>query len=172
MSDDFFTVSAGAPDVDIEPGVYEVTLTAISEIRTITAQKGPNAGKDVDLRDWTFALEDGTEIRGSASTASGPKSKSYAWLTALLGGTPPAVGQQISFSQLIGREALATIGPDEGGWPKIMGLSAKPRARGAAAAPPAAPEPATAAPARQAPRRAAAQPVAAAAGAHDDDLPF
>ena len=92
MTDDIITISAGAPATDLTPGVYEVTLLDISEPRTIYPQTGPNAGKEVQLRDWTFALEDGTEVTGSASTASGPKSKTYAWLTALLGGTPPAVG--------------------------------------------------------------------------------
>lgn len=174
MTDDFITVTAGAPQVDIDPGVYEVTLLDISEPRTIFPQSGPNAGKEVTLRDWTFTLEDGTEIRGSASTASGPKSKTYAWLTALLGGTPPAVGQSYPKSQLVGRLALATISIDEGGWPKIQNLSAMPRSMAAApavAGPVAAP-PAPAAPARPVPaRRVAAQPVAVAAGAADD-LPF
>jgi hypothetical protein len=87
MTDDIITISAGAPASDLTPGVYEVTLTDISEPRTIFPQSGPNAGKEVQLRDWTFALEDGTEVTGSASTASGPKSKTFAWLTALLGGT-------------------------------------------------------------------------------------
>ena len=92
MTDDIITISAGAPASDLTPGVYEVTLLDISEPRTIYPQTGPNAGKEVQLRDWTFALEDGTEVTGSACTASGPKSKTFAWLTALLGGTPPAVG--------------------------------------------------------------------------------
>src|SRR5574340_151354 len=82
------TISPGAPAIDLTPGVYEVTVTAISEIRTIVPQAGPNIGKEVELRDWTFALEDGTEINASASTRSGPKSKQFAWVTALLGGTP------------------------------------------------------------------------------------
>lgn len=138
MTDDVITISAGAPQTDIEPGTYEVTLTDISEPRTILPQTGPNAGKEVTLRDWTFALEDGTEIRGSASTANGPKSKTYAWLTALLGGTPPLVGQSYPKSQLVGRIALATITVDEGGWPKIANLSALPKTKGKAA-PPAAP---------------------------------
>ena len=95
MTDDIITISAGAPPTDLTPGVYEVTLTDISEPRTIYPQTGINAGKEVQLRDWTFALEDGTEVTGSASTSSGPKSKTYAWLTALLGGTPPAVGPEL-----------------------------------------------------------------------------
>lgn len=163
MTDDFITVTAGAPQVDIDPGTYEVTLLDISEPRTILPQSGPNAGKEVTLRDWMFALEDGTEIRGSASTASGPKSKTYAWLTALLGGTPPAVGQSYPKTQLVGREVLATIIIDEGGWPKIQGLSAKPKSRVVAAATVAESV------AAKAPKP---QPVAAAVGAADDDLPF
>lgn len=150
MTDDI-TITAGAPQIDIEPGTYEVTLIEISEPRTIFPQSGPNSGKEVSLRDWTFALEDGTEVRGSASTSSGPKSKTFAWLTALLGGTPPVVGQSYPRSQLIGREALATITIDEGGWPKITNLSARPKGRVA---------PAPAPVAKPAPVRRAA-PVAA-----------
>lgn len=153
MSDDI-TITAGAPQSDIEPGTYEVTLIDISEPRIINPQTGPNAGKEVTLRDWTFSLEDGTEIRGSASTASGPKSKTFAWLTALLGGAPPEIGKSYPRSQLIGREALATIAIDEGGWPRITNLSARPKAKAAPVA---------------APKRAA--PVPAAAGA-SDDMPF
>lgn len=155
--DDTITITAGAPQVDLAPGVYEVTLTEISEPHTIFPQTGPNAGKEVALRDWTFALEDGTEIRGAASTASGPKSKTYAWLTALLGGTAPSVGQSYPRSQLLGRMALATIAIDDNGWPKITNLSAMPKTKSKTA-------PVAAAPA---PRRGP-QPVATA----DADLPF
>ena len=162
MTDDVITISAGAPPTDLTPGVYEVTLTDISEPRTIFPQTGVNAGKEVQLRDWTFALEDGSEVVGSASVASGPKSKTFAWLTALLGGTPPTVGQSYPKSQLLGREALATIAIDEGGWAKIANLSARPKARPVGVAAPARPV-AVAAPARP----VAEQPVVAA-----DDLPF
>lgn len=129
MTEDTITISAGAPPSDIEPGVYEVTLVEISEPRTIFPQTGPNAGKEVQLRDWTFALEDGSTVTGSASVASGPKSKTFAWMTALLGGTPPVVGQSYPRSQLVGREALATIAIDEGGWAKISNLSARPKSK-------------------------------------------
>lgn len=150
MSDDLITISAGA-QTDITPGVYEVTLTDISEPRTIYPQTGPNAGKEMQLRDWTFATDDGTEIRAGASLSSGPKSKTFAWLTALLGGVPPAVGSSYPREQLVGRTAIATITIDDGGWPRISGLSAMPKAKAAPAAPAAAP---------------------AAPAAANDDLPF
>lgn len=159
MTEDFITISAGAQQANIEPGTYVVTLLEISEPRTILPQTGPNAGKEVTLRDWTFALEDGTEVRGSASTSSGPKSKSFAWITALLGGTPPSVGQVVPFSQLVGREVLATITVDEGGWSKIANLSAKPRARSQVVAP----QPLT---------KATDRVVAPVALGAADDLPF
>ena len=151
---DIITITAGAQQADVEPGVYEVTLTDISEPRTIFPQTGVNAGKEVTLRDWTFSLEDGTEIRGSASTASGPKSKTFAWLTALLGGTPPAVGTSYPREQLVGRVALATVVIDDGGWAKIQNLSALPKSPTRTKAQPVAP--------------VAAAPVAAPAA----DLPF
>ena len=130
MTDDIITISAGAPPTNLTPGVYEVTLTDISEPRTIYPQ-------------------------------SGPKSKTYAWLTALLGGTPPAVGQSYPKSQLVGRLALATISIDAGGWAKIVNLSAMPRQAAPAAAPVAA-----------APVAAPARPVAEQPVASTDQLPF
>lgn len=152
MADDIITISAGAGAPDIAPGVYDVTLGAVSGVRTIYPQSGPNAGGEVQIRDWTFVLEDGTEVSGSASTASGPRSKTYAWVTALLGGQAPAPGAVVRLADLVGRGAIATIAAEPGGWPRITTLSARPQRR-QAAAPPA----------------PAARP---AAPAGDDPLPF
>ena len=157
MADDILEFSQGAGQSDIAPGTYRVTLTEISEIRTNTATRGPNAGKEFSIRDWTFFTDDDQEIRDSASVSKSNRSKQYQWVTALLGGTPPALDQKLSLGQLIGREAIATITIDDGGWPKIAQLSARPKAR-TAPTPVAAPTPAT--------RRQVA-PVAA-----DADLPF
>lgn len=122
------TISTGAPDID--PGVYLVTLLDIGEPRTFTAQSGPNAGEDVTVRDWKFAIgEDGeAEITESASLATGPRSKTYQWMTALLGGQAPQVGKTYPKDQLVGREAIATVTLTDTGWPKITNLSAKPKA--------------------------------------------
>lgn len=122
------TVKSGAP-TDIEPGVYNVTLTALEGPRTIYPQTGVNAGKEVDVLDWTFTTDDGDPIQGTTSTASGPKSKLYAWLTALLGGKAPSVGATFEPENLIGKPAVATISISEAGWPKIENLSAVPTRR-------------------------------------------
>jgi hypothetical protein len=193
----FIEIKRGGSDVEIPDGVYAVTLVDISDPRTVTAQRGPNAGQDVDLIDWTFALDNGDTVDASTSTASGPRSKMYAFLTALFGGKAPPVGTQLEKDHLIGRQALATIQTDEGGWPRITNLGAVPNtmplpqaaapAQPAAAPPrpPATPTntqavvtqpraPKRSGPAVEAPRfNAEGQiPVGAAAAAADDDLPF
>lgn len=163
MTEEFLEFGQGAGQSDIAPGTYRVTLTEISEVRTQTAQRGPNAGKEFSIRDWTFYTDDDQEIRDSASISKSNRSKQYQWVTALLGGTPPALDQKLSISQLVGREAIATVDLIDG-WPKIVTLSAIPAER---SKPASAASPAAAARARA----AAPQPVAAAAGA-TDDLPF
>lgn len=126
----FIEVKQGG--VDIPDGVYPVTLTAVADPKTVTAQRGAKAGQDIDLIDWTFAVDDGqyegTELEASTSTASGPKSKMYAWLTALYGGKAPVTGATFEKSDLIGRRALATIRKDDSGWPRIENLGAMPEA--------------------------------------------
>ena len=164
MSEEFLEFSQGAGQSDIAPGTYRVTLTEISEVRTNTATRGPNAGKEFSIRDWTFYTDDDQEIRDSASVSKSNRSKQYQWVTALLGGTPPALDQKLSLGQLIGREAIATVDLVDG-WPKIVTLSAIPKER---AKPADAASPAAAARARA----GAPQPVAAAAGTADDSLPF
>lgn len=169
----FITVKAGGPE--IADGVYPVILTAISDPRTVTATRGPKAGEDVDLIDWTFAIDapgssyDGLEIPVSTSTRSGPKSKMYAFLTALFNGVAQPVGAGFEKDQLIGRQALATIAKNDAGWPEITNLGAVPlqmqqqrfaQATGTPVAP-------------QAPAPVAATPTAPTAAAPTaDNLPF
>lgn len=184
------TVTSGAPD--IADGVYPVVLVEIKgdpnnpeNPKVVTAQRGPNAGQDIELWDWHFAVDtgpnqpnDGVELNESTSTASGPRSKMYAYLTALRNGVPPAIGENIQFESLYGRSALATIRKDDTGWPRIVNLGAMPaqmqgqRLAAATGAP-------VQAPGAPAPAAAAAQPlreaVAAGVGAQApvvDELPF
>lgn len=175
----FITVSRGgpSPENDIPDGPYPLILTDISDPRPVQATRGPNAGKEIELIDWTWRVNwtgspyDGREVPSSTSTASGPKSKMYAYLTALYGGTPPAVNAQFSKSDLIGRQVLGTVNHDEdGGWLRLANISALPAQMmqqgfaAATGAPVAVPAPAVAPPVQI--------PVGAAAGANADDLPF
>jgi hypothetical protein len=157
VSEDFeFSQSAGQSD--IAPGTYLVTLTEISEVRTIIPRVGPNAGQERDLRDWTFATEDGQEITDSAAVSRSPRSKAYTWTSALFG-QPVPLDKPFPISSLIGREAIATIGLNDGGWPKILNLSAKPKSGKQTVAPPP-------------PTRAVDRKVAPVAAGIADDLPF
>lgn len=185
------TVTSGAPN--IADGVYPVILTRIAgdpnhpdNPKTVTAQRGPNAGQDIELWDWYFAVDtpgqpgDAIELNESTSTASGPRSKMYAYLTALRNGVPPAIGENIQFESLYGRAALATIRKDDTGWPRIVNLGAMPQgmqqqrfgqATGAPVQAPGAPAPAAAA--AQPLREAVGAGVGAQAQAPDvDELPF
>lgn len=171
----FIEVTQSGPD--IPDGPYTVTLVDIVGPKTVTAQRGPKAGQDIQLLDWKFAVDDGAHngvvIEASTSTASGPRSKMYGFLTALFGGVAPAIGTGFEKPELIGRRALATIRKDDTGWPRIENLSALPpallqkgfaQATGAPASPNGSPAPAAAAsePARE----------TVAAGAAKDNLPF
>lgn len=168
------TVTQGGPD--IEPGAYNVYLEKLEGPKRITARQGPNAGQDVDVYDWLFIVEgstyDGTEIQASSSTASGPRSKMYAWLTALFEGKPPQVGTSFDTNDLVGLRAIATIAKDESGWPRIVSLGAMPTAKPAAA-----PVAAGAAPARRTPPPRPGAAVAAseapvAVAENPSNLPF
>lgn len=180
----FITVSRGGADIpaDFVPGPYILVLTGVSDPKTVTAQRGPKAGQDIDLIDWQFEIFDGPfsglPVDASTSTASGPKSKMFGYLTALLG-RPPIVGQSFEKNDLISKLALGTISVDDGGYLRIDNLSAIPASMlagqiavstGAPVTAPGAPAP-VAVEAAPAPVAVAAEPVAAAA-APTGDLPF
>lgn len=122
---------AGVPE-GWKDGVYPVILSDIVGPKTVTAQRGPKAGQEIDLFDWQFVIEAGpfenTGIAASTSTASGPRSKMYAFLTALFGGAAPPVGTKLEKEQIVGRSALATIQLDDDGWLRITNLGAMPQA--------------------------------------------
>ena len=132
-------VTSGGPEID--PGTYPVTLVEVEGPKTIVPQTGPNAGQEVDIFVWKFAVDegdyDGTEIEATSSTNSGPKSKLYGFLAALLS-KAPAIDAEFELAELAGRRALATIEADpKSGWMRITGLTAMPAAmlsRGVAAA--------------------------------------
>lgn len=158
------TINSGASD--IKPGTYEVILVSVEGPKTVVAKNGPNAGQELRLLDWQFAIDDGGELDGatindSSSMSSGPKSKFYGWWTALTG-TAPATGSEVDTDLIVGQRALAKVIVSDSGWPKIDALVALPRKSVKA------PAPAASAPA-PAPVAAAPAPVAAAA---DAEIPF
>jgi hypothetical protein len=171
----FISVTASGPD--IPDGVYPVTLVDIKGPKTVTAQRGPKAGQDIELLDWQFAVDDGPHdgvlIEVSTSLASGPRSKMYGFLTALFNGVAPNIGTNFEKPELVGRRALATVKKDEAGWLRIENLGAMPismqQARlakdtGAPVAPAGSPAPAQS--------TGTAREAVAAGATSSDDLPF
>lgn len=166
----FITVGGGGPD--IPDGVYPLTLVEIKEPKTVTAKHGPKTGQDVDLIDWIFTIDEGpyegTTLETATTTASGPKSKMYGYLTALLGGLAPAIGTTFERVQLHGRRVLGTVQKDpDNGWPRIVSLGAMPASMLQAGFAKTAGLPAT--PGTQPLRETVAVGATPAA---DDDLPF
>lgn len=135
----FIEIKAGGPD--IPDGVYPVELTSVSDPKTVTAQRGEKAGQDMDLIDWSFNIMSGphagTELQASTSLNSGPRSKMYAFLTALFGGNAPPIGTRLEKSDLVGRQAQAVVQRDDSGYVRVKNLLALPTGvQQVAAAPP------------------------------------
>jgi hypothetical protein len=172
----FITVRSGskAGAFTGEDGAYAATLVEIEGPRTVTPKDGR---EPFELIEWTFAVEgapdDACLVWTSTSTASGPKSRMYGFLTALLGGRAPAVGQGFEAQDLIGRGAMITIRRDEDGWTKVDNVSALPRQPQAAPTPSPRPDPGPARPAVVAPApRTLREQVLAPDVPGDDGLPF
>lgn len=104
--------------VDIEDGVYVASLAGVE---ADTGSFGP-------FRRWTWLVEvpgkdgaDGSieELSQLTSANTGPQSKSYAQLTALLGEAPKA-GQTIESPN--GKRVMVTIVHNDKGFPTVAGV--------------------------------------------------
>lgn len=145
------TVGSGVPDDQLPPGNYPASLTAVVE-RTIEVK-----GESRDVFEWTFAVatadDDGTpgepiKISGLSSQMTGPKSKTAAFLVALLGPDAVKPGATFTMNDLIGKTCLIQTDLNEAGYHKVVGATPTPvttavrpsnRAAAAAAVPAAAP---------------------------------
>lgn len=160
MSDDnILTISAGGKEGAFrgEPGVYTGTLLTHTLSDPLPAKQPKFPGETYRLHDWGFVIEGAPEgeemVWMSSGTSTGPKSKTFAVITALFGGNQPPVGTQLDIGQhLIGRQALLDVRRNERGYLDVEGIMPLPKG-------PAAPKSGARAP----------QPVAALA---DANLPF
>jgi hypothetical protein len=154
------------------PGTYKGVLRSLTE-KTIelsagaAAKQGKTPGEKVNIYEWEFDCFDitngerlvdedtGEDIiaKTATSQASGPKSKLYSFLVALVGPAGVAPGTGYDPEDLVGKSALISVVADEGGYPKVESMQAMPRATNRS-------------------RAAAAPAPVAEAAATDDDLPF
>jgi hypothetical protein len=176
LTDNEITITAGRPNREGDwkdfagpDGTYAATLIAVTDPITAKSSMADAKGDGTwTYRDWTFAIDGGTpfdgqviDVRANASS-SGPKSKQFAIIAALVGRTPP-VGAKVDIQQhLIGRSCLLGIRTNENDYPFADTFMAVP---GSAAAAPAAPQAAPAPPA--VPSDASAMVPAAAATARE-----
>lgn len=107
----------GAGTASVPAGTYTGILEKV-EPEQVTSQYGQKV-----MWRWTFLLSvngEARELDGLTSQATSPKSKAYAWLTAILG-RAPAIGETLE--PPIGKQVLVTVKEKDNGWPAISGLS-------------------------------------------------
>ena len=150
-----------------DSGVFTVTLIGIGEARESDGQFGLRM-----VQEWQFAIEDPTGpfhgqllfdswVTAPKNGQVHPKSTYYGYMTALFGGRTAPEGTEIDVeTQLIGRQALATVVRRDDGSMRITNLGAMPTR----------PQPAPVA--APAPAQAAPQPLRQQVAASSDGLPF
>jgi len=174
MGDLSITVGTGMPDDQLPPGNYPASLVSVVE-RTIEVK-----GESREVFEWTFAVpteeDDGTpgdpiKVSGLSSQMTGPKSKTAAFLVALLGPAAVQPGATFTMNDLVGKECLIQTELNDSGYAKVVGATplpvttaVRPSNRAAAGAKPAAAEEAPAATTKVSPLRSKEEDA--------DDLPF
>lgn len=113
----FNVFNIGAGTASVPPGTYTGSLVKVDSEKVNSAY-----GEKMMWR-WTFLLNvngEGRELDALTSQATSPKSKAYAFLTAILG-RPPAIGE--SLEPPIGKQVLVSVVEKDNGFAKISGLS-------------------------------------------------
>jgi hypothetical protein len=112
---------------EVAVGVYAAQCTGLRRVDYVDKI----TGEDRTIIAWQFnvVVDDGDpmQLEGTTSMATGPASKAYGWIAALLGPAAVSPHARISASQLTGKTCLVTVGPDKNGWPKILEVTATPR---------------------------------------------
>jgi hypothetical protein len=98
--------------VDIKDGTYPATLEKVEA----------SEGQYGTMRKWHWLVENGDKIDSLSvitSANTGPQSKSYLWLTALLGRAPQA-GEKLE--DPTGTRVLLQIGHNDKGFPTVLAV--------------------------------------------------
>jgi hypothetical protein len=107
------TIGGGGSQIEIKDGTYPAVLESIETVPS------PSATIAGDARRWTFLVEHDGKVEPLSvfsSMNTGPKTKAYAWLTALLGEAPKA-GK--TYEEPVGKRVLVKVVHKESGWPDV-----------------------------------------------------
>jgi hypothetical protein len=105
----------GGSQIEIKDGTYPAVLESIETVAS------PSATIAGDARRWTFLVEHDGKVEPLSvfsSMNTGPKTKAYAWLTALLGEAPKS-GQTYD---PVGKRCLLQVNHKESGWPDVAAV--------------------------------------------------
>lgn len=148
MSD--ITITAGGKPGAFrgEPGVYSATLVTHTLEGPFKSKDPKTPGETFKLHEWGFAI-DGDDLPDdermvwiTSGESTGPKSKTFGILTALLNGKAIPIGTTLNIeTHLIGRQALVDVRENDRGYldcvavtPPLKSSAAKPAAKAAPAA--------------------------------------
>ena len=148
------TVSAGTPA--IPAGTYPASLVSVAPKRLVTQFSNP-PGSEQDFLEWTWLVEGperDIEITSLTSLATGPKSRIFEYLLAMVGPERAAIGAGFDEADLVGKSVMVSTVETPEGFAKIDKIVAAPKTRRGSAPTP------------------AAAPVAESKDEKDDDLPF
>lgn len=139
------TISAGAKQGAYleDDGAFAATLVTFERRGPFDSKQPKFPGEQFHLFEWGFAIEDAPEdacmVWATSGESTGPKSKTFGYISALFGGKQPPVGTTLDIEkQLIGRMALVTVRKDEQGYMKVDAVTPLPKALQKSTAPKAA----------------------------------
>lgn len=160
------TISAGTKEGAYleDDGGFAATLVGFERRGPYPAKQPKYEGEEFYMNDWVFAIEGAPQeaclVWHSTGESTGPKSKTFAVITALFGGNKPPVGFKVDIeTQLIGRMALVNVRKNAEGYMDVESVVPLPKAMQKAA--PAAP-----------PKASPARAAVADAESGDESLPF
>lgn len=122
------------PRSDLAPGTYEGVVVSVTK-DIIVPKQGKNAGQDVPVLRWVFSIPDADDTIESITgrDPSSEKSNLFKYFVALIG-PDRKTWETVEQEDLVGRQALITVGLNDSGYPRVDGVTGRPIRRAAAPA--------------------------------------
>lgn len=139
------TITAGGKEGAYrgDPGVYIATLVSHSIEGPFDSKQTP--GEKFHLNEWGFAIDGAPDAECmvwlTSGMATGPRSKTFAVITALAGGKEPEPGMDIDTDRLMGRQVQVNVQRNDKGYLDVVGIMPVPTKPAAGAKPAATPAP-------------------------------